>query len=156
MSRKLIVLYGFMGYAVGMVGLSLFMTYVGGWGLPRDINAAGTLALPAAVSINLVLLLLFGLQHSIMARRSFKGWLAKYLPPATERSSPPQSSHSNPPGTRTGIQNGHTSQLDLHQNRRRRHHRTWRRLPGTQIQLACRRIRYCGRSQQCYRSHSRA
>ena len=86
MSRRLMVLYGFLGYAVGMVGLSLFMAYIGGWGLPRDINAAGTLGWPAALVINLIILLLFGVQHSVMARQGFKDWLAKYLPPAAERS----------------------------------------------------------------------
>jgi protein-S-isoprenylcysteine O-methyltransferase Ste14 len=40
-----------------------------------------------AFAINAVLIVLFGLQHSVMARPRFKRWLAKYLPPAAERAS---------------------------------------------------------------------
>ncbi len=40
----------------------------------------------AAGSINLGLVLLFGIQHSGMARPAFKAWLTRRLPPALERS----------------------------------------------------------------------
>jgi protein-S-isoprenylcysteine O-methyltransferase Ste14 len=39
-----------------------------------------------AVGVNLILILLFGMQHSIMARSGFKTWLHRTLPPSAERS----------------------------------------------------------------------
>jgi len=40
---------------------------------------------PVALGINIILLLLFGLQHSIMARKPFKAMLLKWLPEGLER-----------------------------------------------------------------------
>lgn len=41
---------------------------------------------PQSLVINLLLLLLFGLQHSLMARETFKKWLAQFVPNHLERS----------------------------------------------------------------------
>ena len=55
--------------------------------VPRSIDAGGTdTSIEFAVAINLLLILLFGAQHSVMARTGFKGWLKRQLPPAAERS----------------------------------------------------------------------
>lgn len=45
-----------------------------------------TLPLGAAVAVDLGLVLLFGLQHSVMARPGFKRWWKRFVPPASERS----------------------------------------------------------------------
>lgn len=42
--------------------------------------------LPEALAVNLALLTLFAVQHSGMARRAFKAWLARTVPHAMERS----------------------------------------------------------------------
>jgi hypothetical protein len=49
-----------------------------------DTGGAG-FALMVAVSIDIVLIALFGLQHSVMARPSFKARVMHTLPPAFER-----------------------------------------------------------------------
>ena len=49
-----------------------------------DSPAEGSLA--TALLVNLGLLGLFALQHSGMARRSFKDWLTRFVPAAAERS----------------------------------------------------------------------
>ena len=56
-------------------------------GLPKTINAGASIfpAAPAAL-INLALLLLFGVQHSVMARPSFKRVWTKVVPTSMERS----------------------------------------------------------------------
>lgn len=87
MSRTLVLLYGIVSYAVGLGGLTAFMLWVGGWEfLPRHINSGTPGPLGPALAINLSLVILFGLQHSIMARPKFKEALAKVISPAAERS----------------------------------------------------------------------
>ncbi|QDU58637.1 methyltransferase family protein [Aeoliella mucimassa] len=86
MSRFAIVSYSLLGYAVGLAGLTAFMLFVGGFAVPYRIDAEPTRALPLALAVNAGLLLLFGLQHSVMARKSFKSLFANYLPAAAERS----------------------------------------------------------------------
>lgn len=55
--------------------------------VPQSIDAGRSASAPAtAVAINLGLLLLFGAQHSLMARSGFKAWLHRRLPAAAERS----------------------------------------------------------------------
>lgn len=87
MSRFLIFIYGLIAYLVGMAGLVWFILFVGGWDfLPRHIDSdiSGTLA--SAILINLGLIALFGLQHTIMARSAFKAYWIKIVPIAAERS----------------------------------------------------------------------
>ncbi len=56
-------------------------------GAPKTIDAGSfPLAGAPAALVNIVLLLLFGVQHTIMARGSFKRALTKIIPPAMERS----------------------------------------------------------------------
>lgn len=86
MIRVAALLYGLVSYAVGLGGLTLFMVFAGGWGYPQDINAPATASWPLALTINVALLLLFAVQHSVMARQPFKEQLTKILPNGVERS----------------------------------------------------------------------
>lgn len=86
MSRAAALLYGIISYAIGMGGLAMFMVFAGGWGFPQDINAAATVSWPLALTINILLVALFAVQHSVMARQSFKEHLTKLLPAGVERS----------------------------------------------------------------------
>src|SRR5688500_2331562 len=49
-------------------------------------SPAGTLPLGAALAIDIGLLALFGLQHSVMARPAFKRVWTRYIPQPIERS----------------------------------------------------------------------
>lgn len=89
MKKLAIWLYGIFAYLVGLGGLTAFMLYMGGWDfLPIHINSGvangSTLQ---AVAINLLIMVLFGVHHSIAARSSFKEKLNKIMPAAIERSS---------------------------------------------------------------------
>lgn len=55
-------------------------------GLPLTVNRGPEAPVAIAFAINLVLIGLFGFQHSVMARASFKAKLTRYVPPAIERS----------------------------------------------------------------------
>jgi protein-S-isoprenylcysteine O-methyltransferase Ste14 len=86
MPRLIALLYGFASYAIFLASILYAIGFVDGWIVPKDIN--GGMATPAskAVAIDIALMLLFALQHSIMARPSFKRWWTQYIPAAVERS----------------------------------------------------------------------
>ena len=87
MSRLVIFIYGLFSYAVGLGGLVWFALFVGSWEfLPRHIDSDIPGPLSSALLINVGLLAIFVLQHSIMARLTFKSRWTKIIPPATERS----------------------------------------------------------------------
>jgi protein-S-isoprenylcysteine O-methyltransferase Ste14 len=60
--------------------------FLGGILVPRDVDSGRVPAWPLALLINLELLALFGLQHSVMARPWFKRWLVRHIPLPAERS----------------------------------------------------------------------
>jgi protein-S-isoprenylcysteine O-methyltransferase Ste14 len=87
MSRSLIFIYGVLSYAVGMGGLVFFILFVGGWDfLPFSIDSGEPGPLAVALLVNSGLMILLGLQHSVMARPGFKAKWIKVTPPASERS----------------------------------------------------------------------
>ncbi|BDS07242.1 membrane protein [Oceaniferula spumae] len=87
MNRSAILVYGIISYLIGLVGLVYFLLFVGGWDfLPLHIDSRTSTSWVPAVLINIGLVFLFGLQHSIMARPWFKERLAKVIPSVAERS----------------------------------------------------------------------
>lgn len=54
--------------------------------MSTTINSQHPVPLSTALIINLALVLIFGLQHSVMARSLFKKYLTKIIPQASERS----------------------------------------------------------------------
>ena len=87
MSRSLILIYGILSYGVGMGGLVFFILFIGGWGfLPFHIDSGELGLLVVALLVNTGLMILLGLQHSVMARTGFKEAWTKVIPPAAERS----------------------------------------------------------------------
>lgn len=82
-----IFIYGMLAYLIGagayFVGLSGFLgNFLGPFGIDHGPQTPFALAL----LVNLGLIVLFGLPHSLMARQSFKRWWTKIVPPAAERS----------------------------------------------------------------------
>jgi len=87
MSRSLILVYGMVSYAIGMGGLGVFVLFVGaGNVLPVHIDSGEPGPLVFALSINSGLMILLGLQHTVMARPGFKKRWIQVIPPAAERS----------------------------------------------------------------------
>lgn len=80
------LLYGSIAYATFLGTIGYFFLFVGGIVVPKTVDH-GAAALPGpAVAIDVALILLFGLQHSIMARPAFKRRLARVVPESLERS----------------------------------------------------------------------
>jgi protein-S-isoprenylcysteine O-methyltransferase Ste14 len=59
---------------------------VGNLLVPRSIDAPALLPASTALLINLALLIAFALQHSVMARPTFKHWWTQFIHPTIERS----------------------------------------------------------------------
>ena len=86
MARTLALLYGFACYFVFFVAFVYLLGFLANFGVPKGIDDGEPGAFATALPVNLGLLLLFGLQHSVMARPWFRQWLSRQVPPAAVRS----------------------------------------------------------------------
>jgi protein-S-isoprenylcysteine O-methyltransferase Ste14 len=86
MKRILIALYGVGCYAVFFATFLYAIGFIGGFGVPKTLDGPRTLDLGAALAIDLGLLALFAVQHSVMARPAFKRWWTSIVPESAERS----------------------------------------------------------------------
>lgn len=85
LSRGAVLLYGFFSYAVFFATFLYAVGFIGGFLVPKTIDGAPTASFGWAALTNTVLLGLFALQHSVMARPFFKRWLTRFIPVAAER-----------------------------------------------------------------------
>jgi protein-S-isoprenylcysteine O-methyltransferase Ste14 len=86
MKRMVILLYGVTGYALGVAALVYLIAFLFNLHVPKSIDSGAAGNTAVALGIDLALIALFGMQHSIMARSGFKSWLTGHVPQAAERS----------------------------------------------------------------------
>lgn len=86
MLRFLGFLYGIVAYVVFFATFLYAIGFVAGVGVPKTIDMGPAAPWTAALIIDVVLMSVFALQHSIMARPQFKRWWTKIVPQAIERS----------------------------------------------------------------------
>ncbi len=86
MSRIGIFIYGLLCYAVFLGVFVYAVGFIGGFLTPTLLDDAPNRPLGQALAIDLGLLALFAIQHSVMARPAFKRWWTRIVPEAAERS----------------------------------------------------------------------
>lgn len=83
--RIIAFLYGIASYVLFFVTFLYAIGFVGGMVVPKTIDSGTAGPTTQALIVNLVLMSIFAVQHSVMARPQFKRWWTKFVPPSAER-----------------------------------------------------------------------
>jgi protein-S-isoprenylcysteine O-methyltransferase Ste14 len=86
MGKLVAFLYGIVAYLVFAIVIVYAIGFVCGLVVPKTIDSGPAGPLMESIVINLVLMTIFALQHSIMARPQFKTWWTTIVPKSVERS----------------------------------------------------------------------
>jgi protein-S-isoprenylcysteine O-methyltransferase Ste14 len=84
--RSFIFVYGLASYALFFVTFLYAVGFVGNVFVPVTLDGPPRMPFGTALAIDLGLLALFAVQHSLMARPFFKRWLTRFIPEPAERS----------------------------------------------------------------------
>jgi len=84
--RIAVFVYGVVCYMAALATFAYLAAFLGNFAVPRSIDSAPESPLWIALMVDLGLLVLFGIQHSVMARPAFKAMWTKIVPQAAERS----------------------------------------------------------------------
>lgn len=86
MSRIIALLYGIASYTFSFITLLYAICFVSGFIVPKTIDSGTPGPVMEAIVVNLLLMTIFAVQHSLMARPQFKKWWTRVVPKSVERS----------------------------------------------------------------------
>ena len=86
MGRIITLVYGVCSYATFFLSFLYAIGFLGNVLVPKSLDSGPVGPLGTALLVDVGLLALFALQHSVMARPAFKRLLTSVVPPAAERS----------------------------------------------------------------------
>jgi protein-S-isoprenylcysteine O-methyltransferase Ste14 len=86
MSRIAYLLYGLLAYLLFFAAILYGIGFVGNLVVPKGIDDGVVVPQSRAIAIDIALLLIFAVQHNVMARPWFKDWWTQYVPRPVERS----------------------------------------------------------------------
>jgi protein-S-isoprenylcysteine O-methyltransferase Ste14 len=86
MGRIITLVYGVCSYAVFFLSFLYAIGFLGNVVVPKSLDSGPTGPLGTALLVDMGLLALFAVQHSVMARPAFKRLLTRVVSPAAERS----------------------------------------------------------------------
>jgi protein-S-isoprenylcysteine O-methyltransferase Ste14 len=86
MGRLIALAYGLLSYAFFFVTFLYALGFVENLVVPKTIDSGAPAPVTEALIVNVLLMSLFAIQHSVMARRQFKVWWTKFVPKSIERS----------------------------------------------------------------------
>ena len=84
--RVAAVVYGLVSYLVFLCSLLYAVAFVGNYLVPKSIDVGIESGLAPSITVDVVLLGVFAVQHSVMARPAFKRWWTTIVPAPCGRS----------------------------------------------------------------------
>ena len=86
LKRTLFFAYGSISYLIFVATFLYAICFIGNFGVPRTLDGPPRGSLGVSFAIDVGLLALFAVQHSVMARKWFKDWWTRIIPRPIERS----------------------------------------------------------------------
>jgi protein-S-isoprenylcysteine O-methyltransferase Ste14 len=84
--KTLPLVYGAISYLTFLFTTLYAIGFFGNLIVQKTLDSGPSVSFPHALLVDLVLLGLFAVQHSVMARSAFKHWWTRYIPQSMERS----------------------------------------------------------------------